>query len=222
MIILSWNVRGLRRPEKRRKIKNLVRERKIDVLLLQETKRSKVDDKFLKSLWPWEELESMEVGAEGSAGGLLCLWNPKIFELKECCSNRNFLLLSGMGFHNFSCVIINIYAPNDVLKRRQLWYALAQLKSAFSSPWCIGGDFNEIRFMSERKGCFRWERGMKDFNELIEKLELIDIPMLGRKFTWCNALDGDRWSRIDRFLLEPMWLERLQLKQTVGATSNHF
>ncbi|KAF5934417.1 hypothetical protein HYC85_030588 [Camellia sinensis] len=93
MIFLSWNVRGLRRPEKRRKIKNLVRERKIDVLLLQETKRSKVDEMFLKSLWPWEELESMEVGAEGSVGGLLCLWNPQIFELKECCSNRNFVLL---------------------------------------------------------------------------------------------------------------------------------
>ncbi|XP_028065848.1 uncharacterized protein LOC114268811 [Camellia sinensis] len=54
---------------------------------------------------------------------------------------------------------------------------------------------------------------MKDFNELIDKLELIDIPMLGRNFTWCIVMDGDRWSRIDRFLLDPRWLERLKLKQ---------
>ena len=69
LILLSWNIRGLRRPEKRTKVKSLVRERKVDVLLLQETKRSSVDDNFVKSLWPWEEMEYMEVGAEGSAGG---------------------------------------------------------------------------------------------------------------------------------------------------------
>ncbi|KAL7176644.1 hypothetical protein ACSBR2_030063 [Camellia fascicularis] len=67
--------------------------------------------------------------------------------------------------------------------------------------------------MNERKGCSRRERGMKDFNELLDILELNDLPMLGRIFTWCNALDEDRWSRIDRFLLEPSWLERYQLKQ---------
>lgn len=34
MKILSWNVRGLRRPEKWHKIKNLVRDKKIYALLL--------------------------------------------------------------------------------------------------------------------------------------------------------------------------------------------
>ncbi|CAL5344813.1 unnamed protein product [Camellia sinensis] len=141
---------GLRRPEKRSKVKSVIRARKVDFLLLQETKRSLVDANFVKSLWPWDQLEFMEVGAEGSAGGLLCLWNPQNFELKECCCSRNFILLSG---------------------------------------------------------------GMKDFNELIDKLELVDMPMLGRQFTWCNAMDGDRWSRIDRFLIDPRWLEEFKLKQ---------
>ncbi|XP_028069007.1 uncharacterized protein LOC114271593 [Camellia sinensis] len=115
-------------------------------------------------------MDFMEAGAEGSAGGMLCLWNPDIFALQECCSNRNFVLLPG-------------------------------------------GDFNEVKVMSERKGCLRRDRGIKDFNELIENLELIDIPMIGRIFTWCNALDGDRWSRIDRFLLDHKWLEKFSFKQ---------
>lgn len=127
MILLSWNIRGLRRPEKRSKVKSLVRVRKVDVLLIQETKRSSVDDNFVKSLWPWEELEYMEVGADGSAGGLLCLWNPQIFELKECCSARSFVILAGMAHHTFNCTIINVYSPNDVIKRRKLWEALTTL-----------------------------------------------------------------------------------------------
>ncbi|XP_028094134.1 uncharacterized protein LOC114294206 [Camellia sinensis] len=36
--------------------------------------------------------------------------------------------------------------------------------------------------------------------------------MLGRKYTWCNAFDGNKWSRINRFLLSPEWLERYKLK----------
>ncbi|GMP35227.1 hypothetical protein CsSME_00007763 [Camellia sinensis var. sinensis] len=213
MILLSWNIRGLRRPEKRSKVKSLVRVRKVDVLLIQETKRSSVDDNFVKSLWPWEELEYMEVGADRSAGGLLCLWNPQIFELKECCSARSFVILAGMAHHTFNCTIINVYAPNDVIKRRKLWEALATLNQSYLSPWCIGGDFNEIRFRSERKGCSTRERGMKDFNDFIDKLELVDMQMLGRQFTWCNAMDGNRWSRIDRFLIDPRWLEEFKFKQ---------
>lgn len=77
----------------------------------------------------------------------------------------------------------------------------------------MGGDFNEIRFMSERKGCLRRGRWMKDFNNFIDRLELSDLPMQGRSFTWCNAMEGDGWSRIDRFLVDPVWLERFQLKQ---------
>ncbi|KAL7229806.1 hypothetical protein ACSBR2_008376 [Camellia fascicularis] len=57
--------------------------------------------------------------------------------------------------------------------------------------------------MSERKGCLRRDRGMKDFNDLIDNLI----------FTWCNALDGDRCSRIDRFLIDHKWLEKFLFKQ---------
>ncbi|KAL7193818.1 hypothetical protein ACSBR2_025450 [Camellia fascicularis] len=58
------------------------------------------------------------------------------------------------------------------------------------------------------KGCSRRERGMKDFNNFIDSLELIDLTMQGRLFTLCNVMDRKRWSRIDRFLLDLAWLER--------------
>lgn len=66
----------------------------------------------------------------------------------------------------------------------------------------MGSDFNEIRNVNERQGCSNRERGMKDFNKFIEDLELVDLQLLGRKFTWSNSQDGEKWSRIDRFLLE--------------------
>ncbi|XP_028056846.1 uncharacterized protein LOC114260849 [Camellia sinensis] len=54
---------------------------------------------------------------------------------------------------------------------------------------------------------------MTDFDGLIDQLSLVDLPMLGRSFTCCNAQDGERWSKIDRFLLDSRWLEEYSFKQ---------
>ncbi|XP_028055237.1 uncharacterized protein LOC114259414 [Camellia sinensis] len=179
-----------------------------------------MDDHFVKSIWPFEEVEFMVVDSVGSAGGLLCIWRPQIFELKSCCSGRNFIILSGISSTFFLCTLVNIYAPNEVRGRRQLWESLVSIHHHFPNPWCVGGDFNEIRYMGERKGCSSRDRGMKDFNEFVENMELTDLPLLGRQYTWCNALDGYRWSRIDRFLLDVKWLEKFSFKQW-GLPRNH-
>lgn len=45
------------------------------------------------------------------------------------------------------------------------------------------------------------ERGMRDFFEFIKQMELKDLPMTGRNFTWTNFQDKATLSRLDRFLL---------------------
>ncbi|XP_028122989.1 uncharacterized protein LOC114320091 [Camellia sinensis] len=183
MKIQSWNVRGLGRLEKRRKIKRA--ERKISLVLIQETKRSTITPEVAKSIWYEDNIEYMAVDAEGRAGTL---------------------------FSSFNCVIVNVYDPSEVAKRKELWDNFARLKNTFLGPWCMGGDFNEIRTISERIGCSRRDRGMREFNTMIDQLEMIDLPMLGRKFTWCNSQIREKWSRIDRFLLNDEWLQNFNFK----------
>lgn len=103
--LLSWNVRGLGRPKKRRKIKQVFCARRVDMVLLQETKRSTIDEKFVRSIWGREQMDFMTVDSTGAAGGLLCIWNPEVFQLVDCCSNRNFIILSGTLYNSFDCVI---------------------------------------------------------------------------------------------------------------------
>lgn len=212
MKALSWNIRGMGRPEKRRKIRKLLLDKKIDVALLQETKRSNMTAEMVKSVWPRDNLEFITVDAEGLAGELLCLWDPAIFQLSGCCSNRNFILLSGKLLNTFACVIVNVHAPNDVARRWRLWETLLHLKDSFPQPWCIGGDFNEIRHLGERVGSSSRDKGMQEFNDFIDKSEMMDVQLIGRKYTWCNAFDGNKWSRIDRFLISPEWMERFKVK----------
>ncbi|KAL7170415.1 hypothetical protein ACSBR2_035345 [Camellia fascicularis] len=77
------------------------------MVLLQETKRSTIDEKFVRSIWSRDPMDFMAVDSEGVAGGLLCIWNPEVFQLVDCCSNRNFIILSEAnveGWAGFKCL----------------------------------------------------------------------------------------------------------------------
>lgn len=117
MKIMTWNVRGLGKSEKRSRVRNVIKEKKVDVMFIQETKRSQIDESFVRSIWPWEMMEFAAVDSDGSAGGLLSIWNPDTFTMSESCGNRNVLAISGICLGTFDCVLLNIYAPNDVVKR---------------------------------------------------------------------------------------------------------
>lgn len=82
-------------------------------------------------------MEFMVVDAEGRAVGLLCIWDPEVFQLSDCCSNRHFIMLAGIVLNSFDCVVINVYAPNDPMRRGKLWETLVNLKASFTKPWCL-------------------------------------------------------------------------------------
>ncbi|KAL7161405.1 hypothetical protein ACSBR2_041963 [Camellia fascicularis] len=103
----------------------------------------------VRSLWHIDSVEFMAMDADGSAGGLLCIWNPETFSLNGCCCSRSFILLEGTMHSSLNCVVGNIYAPNEDVNRRRLWSTLGNLKSVFPNPWCLGGDFNEPILMME-------------------------------------------------------------------------
>ncbi|XP_028099600.1 uncharacterized protein LOC114299127 [Camellia sinensis] len=212
MKILSWNIRGLGRKEKRSRLKKLSNERNVDVALFQKTKKSEITEDEVRSVWVRGKMEFMVVDAVGSTRGLLCIWDLDVFQVKDYCSNRRFILLSGTLFNQFDCAILNIDAPNDVGSRGNLWNCLLKLNDEFHNPWCLGRDFNEIRQIREMKGCSRRDRSMKEFNEFIDKCEVSDLPLLGRRFTWCNSCASENWSKIDRILVDPKWLEVFNFK----------
>lgn len=76
------------------------------------------------------------------------------------------------------------------------------------------GDFNMMRFPFEKKGARTLTWSMETFFEFINENELIDLPLLGGKFTWSNNQERVAMSRIDRFLLSKEWDEHF-----VGAIS---
>ncbi|XP_058754723.1 uncharacterized protein LOC131627880 [Vicia villosa] len=86
--------------------------------------------------------------------------------------------------------------------KRILWNQLLEWKYKFpKGEWIIGGDFNAIKVGVERVRRVRANRlEMEEFSRVIELLEVVDLPVVGNKFTWINS-NGKLKSRIDRILL---------------------
>ena len=68
------------------------------------------------------------------------------------------------------------------------------------------GDFNAIKDDSERRGSTENIRRdeMEAFDDFIVASKLLDLPLLGRRFT-LSRLGGSAMSRLDRFLISEAW-----------------
>ncbi|XP_058205582.1 uncharacterized protein LOC131319373 [Rhododendron vialii] len=180
------------------------------MLLIQETKLESLERITVQKMWGNADFEFVCSNAMGTSGGLLCIWNRDFFKVDSVIVHRSFIQLQGVINTIFPCVVVNVYALNEVVHRRLVWEELLNIKANSSIPWCVWGDFNEIQAVNERLGCLRIVRDFVDFQN---NMELIDLPMLGRKFTWTNFQDHAIHSRLDRFLVSIQWMENFKLIQ---------
>ncbi|GKV27405.1 hypothetical protein SLEP1_g36578 [Rubroshorea leprosula] len=172
----------------------------------RETKLEIVDKNICRRVWGTDDFDWVVKASNGLSGGLLSIWNSKVFRKIDVIEGENFLGVSGLWGEEDSLVyIINIYSPCQLPGKRALWEELQGLITSRGGKWCLAGDFNAVRKEEERAGCRELTREMRDFDDFIQNTGLIDLPLMGRKYTWYNS-NGQYMSRIDRFLLTEEWI----------------
>ena len=75
----------------------------------------------------------------------------------------------------------------------------------WEDPWCIGGDFNVLRFPGKINREGRWTGAMRRFSQIIDELELKDVPLQEGVFTWTSGPRNQIIARLDRFLITDDW-----------------
>ena len=96
------------------------------------------------------------------------------------------------------------------------------MMSWWDAPWIVGGDFNIVRYPSERVGAEHITNPMQDFTDFIFSNGLMDIPMAGGQYTWSN---NNSRSRLDRFLFSPNIEEHFTMvsqRRLPRLCSDHF
>eukprot|EP00253_Pinus_taeda_P009203 PITA_09203 len=150
--------------------------------------------------------EVMGQDAIGSAGGIAILWNPNDIILDSWTSMSR--ILTGLGRivgTKEQVVISGVYGPPSPGEKENFLNSMKIILRLYSeAAWIIGGDFNLIKSLEEKKGGIRKrDHFMDKFNELIEDLRLVDIQTINGICTWNNRRGGKNQiaSRLDRFLV---------------------
>ncbi|PNY16691.1 cysteine-rich receptor-like protein kinase [Trifolium pratense] len=170
-----------------------------------------ISEKFCQSLFGSVDCSWAFLPSEGSSGGILSIWNKVNSNLVFTFMGEGFVgVCLEWGVLKNICFIVNVYSKCDILSKRRLWNNILMSKAGFGGGnWCVVGDFNAVREPGERRGVNvepSLNAEMRDFRVFLNDLELVDLPLLGHRFTWYHA-NGRAMSRIDRILVSSKWLE---------------
>jgi exonuclease III len=100
--------------EKRKEVKELVREKRPLVLCIQETKLQFIDDFLCTSFWgPTNHDFSFSLSV-GASGGMVTIWDTSEVEVWLTVRGEHFLMIHGKFINsNEDFYIFNVYAPCD-------------------------------------------------------------------------------------------------------------
>ena len=107
----------------------------------------------------------------------------------------------------FDWACTGVYGPNLGSLRGDFWVELGEAKGRWDAPWCSMGDFNVVRYPSERLEGNRFSPEMTAFSDFITELNLVDLSLHGGSFTWSNGSEQPSMSRIDKVLISVDWEE---------------
>jgi len=153
MKFTSWNFRGLGSKRIQRMLGNRMKHAAPDIIFIQETKCfvQKLRQIHSERL---NRFEFLEVKVENTAGGILTLWNPQKIGIIDAEASRNYLsvVIQHVGDKD-TYVVTNVYGPQRTHDKLKFLYSLADLRERHAGiPWIMGGDFNMIKYLSEKKG----------------------------------------------------------------------
>jgi exonuclease III len=188
--------------QKRDDVRAAIEQNTPSVLLLQETKLNDISSFLASSFLPPKIRSFVFKPSDGASGGITTAWDDGCLKLSHH-SVDDFSVTTTFSCRadNLSFTIINVYGPCLHDKKQDFLNSLALLYSSISGPTAIMGDFNLIRSPRDKSnGNFNSSEATL-FNDFINNLGLMEIPLLDRQFTWSNQQNPPILARLDRVLV---------------------
>nr|GEZ94507.1 nucleotide-binding alpha-beta plait domain-containing protein [Tanacetum cinerariifolium] len=178
-------------------VKELCIKNKMNFLAIQETKLENMDLWCVKACCGNYTFDFVHSDSVGNSRGILCIWDPNSFHknnvtvLDYLCMVRGVWLKTGVDI-----LMVVVYAPQELRDKRILWDYLEHVINQWDGEVVIMGDFNEVRFKSERFGLVFNVQGANVFNAFIANEGLEEVPLGGSSFTWCHK-SATKMSKLD-------------------------
>eukprot|EP00253_Pinus_taeda_P030593 PITA_30593 len=188
-------------------------------MFLQETKCSSPNiSNLCRKLG--SHMEVLENESQGREGGLATLWDSREIQMLSAEANKHFMAVEFQPIGNSgSFLCINIYSPQKLEDKIIFLETLSKIIRKHPRSKCIlGGDFNMITTLLEKKGGLRkLNRDAEAFANFIENVKLVDVYPKSGLFTWNNRRGGNLSSEAleQEKTLSQHWHKRCSQEETL-------
>lgn len=204
--VLCWNVRGLNSDKKLLALSNAISVSGCAIVCLQETKKTFIDLAFVKSCCPKSFDKFAYVPSWGASGGILTIWNSSLFSGDVVLSEEFVLAVrftSTLSANSWT--LYNVYGPCTGDDRITFTNWMYEMDIQDDEDCPLVGDFNYIRCPENRNKPGGDYNDMFIFNDIIQKQNLIELPIKGRSYTWSNMQQDPLLEQLDWFLTSLHW-----------------
>ena len=108
----------------------------------------------------------------------------------------------------FRWVLVSVYGAAQEEHKSQFLSELVQLCENETLPMIVGGDFNIIRKPEEKNNDNYNPRWPLMFNAIIQSLELRELELSGRQYTWASRRENPTFEKLDRVLASTEWEQK--------------
>jgi hypothetical protein len=104
--------------------------------------------------------------------------------------------------------LATVYGPQSEQDKVQFLQELQQCRIAHIGPWLLRGDFNLIHRAEDKNNGHLNHRMMGRFSKFLQDLELIELHLHGRLYTWSNKQEHPTLEDIDREFAFVQWCDQ--------------
>ena len=204
--LMSWNTRGLGGEKKCLGVRKVLRLSRCDVVCLQESKLNEYNLAYYSDFLPsFFEKDCVYIDAISHSGGCIITWRKNYTRINSWSTRHSCSVVLKQNNSGEIFTVTNVYGPSEDALKPDFLKELSKMADLINSKWMLVGDFNLVRWLIDRSSDMRATNLMDLFNELIVELQLVDVPLKNRSYTWCSKRPKPVFSRIDRCFMSPEW-----------------
>lgn len=175
------------------------------VVCVQETKLAHISERDVLSILGQDFGSFIYLPAQGTRGGILVAWRDGTFTAAHHRAHLHSVSINFKAEGEDPWWFTGIYGPHLDAEKPAFLEELREVRGHCHGPWLLAGDFNMI-YSSEDKNNANINRAlMGRFRRLVNDLELKEIPLLGRRYTWSNERSSLTLVKLDRVFCTTDW-----------------
>lgn len=142
--ILVWNVRGLNSRTRRDAVRDVVRDERVSLLCLEETKMDVIPSRTILEMLGLD-FDYSFLPAVGRFGGVLLAWRTCVWSVSDVhLVDFSLTALVRHSSDDAPWWLSVVYGPQEESEKLRFLDELRMLRSSRSGPWAVAGDFNLI------------------------------------------------------------------------------